>query len=111
MVIVNALEYSELIRLRPVRLHSSNSRNVRGSFLKFVCQQIIIACGTNMRLCCFFHTQDSFSYSLEDDLEEEEPELPPMPSNLLDPPMWNSGYFSGHCGTWQKPYTKLHRGQ
>lgn len=64
MVIVNALEYSELIRLRPVRLHSSNSRDVRGSFLKFVCQQIIIACGTNMRLCCFFHTHRIVSATL-----------------------------------------------
>lgn len=64
MVIVNALEYSELIRLRPVRLHSSNYRDVRGSFLKFVCQQIIIACGTNMRLCCFFHTRRIVSATL-----------------------------------------------
>lgn len=64
-----------------------------------------------LRITRLFHyQQDTSSYTLEDDLENEEMELPPMPSNLLSPPMWNSKYHSGHCGTWQKQYTKLHRG-
>ena len=54
--------------------------------------------------------QDGYSYSLADDFEEDYV-LPDTPSNLLDPPMWNVDTTSGQCGTWQKQYTKLHRGE
>ena len=38
--------------------------------------------------------------------------IPSNPSNLLDPPMWSThtATMSGHCGNWQKTYTKMHRG-
>lgn len=47
---------------------------------------------------------------MADDLEEDYV-LPDMPYNLLDPPMWNVDITTGQCGTWQKQYTKLHRGK
>ena len=35
----------------------------------------------------------------------------PLPSNLLDPPMWSHDKFAvGQCGSWQKAYTDMHRG-
>lgn len=38
--------------------------------------------------------------------------IPSRPSNLLNPPMWSthSATANGHCGNWQKEYTKMHRG-
>ena len=39
-------------------------------------------------------------------------DLGPLPSNLLDPPMWSHDeHASGSCGPWQKPYTHMHRGK
>ena len=39
--------------------------------------------------------------------------IPSRPSNLLNPPMWSthSATANGHCGNWQKEYTKMHRGK
>jgi len=33
---VNTLDYSELIRMRPISLHSSNYRDVRGSLYSYI---------------------------------------------------------------------------
>ena len=57
--------------------------------------------------------QDSSSSSLMDDMEWRElGNIPSRPSNLLNPPMWSthSATINGHCGNWQKQYTKMHRG-
>ena len=57
--------------------------------------------------------QDDSSYSLMDDMEWEEfGGMPSNPSNLLNPPMWSThaATINGHCGNWQKQYTKMHRG-
>ena len=44
------------------------------------------------------------------EFDDSELDLPPPPSNLLNPPMWNSKYPTGGCGKWQKTYTKFHKG-
>ena len=57
--------------------------------------------------------QDDSNYSLMDDMELEEfGGMPSNPSNLLNPPMWSThaATINGHCGNWQKQYTKMHRG-
>ncbi len=61
---------------------------------------------------CMFNKQEIESGSLMEELEGDDLfDLGPLPSNLLDPPMWSHDpHASASCGSWQKPYTHMHRG-
>ena len=53
--------------------------------------------------------------SLMEELEQTDSEFnlnDPLPSNLLDPPLWSSDpKATWRCGPWRRDYTNLHRGK
>ena len=79
----------------------------------FICQVVVYT---------YIYIYTVFLYKLSqnlNDLEQAEldEELGPLPSNILDPPIWSHdlphplGGGGGSCGPWQKSYTHMHRGK